>query len=131
MAAKYLVPSLLYAVYNILTYYNLETYDPTTYFVLLQIRVVVTGVVWQFLFKERLTRRQWGALVLLMSGCVLKQYDFTRETPLEVTLDPGLVLVMVQVGCSCLAGVFTEYLLKGNQGAVHYLVQVCAARTKT
>jgi len=52
VAIRYFAPAFLYALYNILTYYNLELFDPTTYFLLLQFRVVVTGVVWQVRFMN-------------------------------------------------------------------------------
>ena len=34
----YLIPSSLYAIYNILAFYSLELTDPTTYFIFLQMR---------------------------------------------------------------------------------------------
>lgn len=43
----YFVPAALYCLYNNLQFVNLATYDPTTYYLLLQFRVVVTGVVFQ------------------------------------------------------------------------------------
>lgn len=46
----YFVPSLLYCLYNNLSFINLSAYDPTTYFLLLQLRVVITGVVFQVNF---------------------------------------------------------------------------------
>ena len=47
MLVRYFIPAGLYALYNVLTYYNLLEFDPTTYFLLLQFRVVVTGVIFQ------------------------------------------------------------------------------------
>ena len=38
---------MLYCIYNMLTFVNLRAFDPTTYFLLLQLRVVVTGVMFQ------------------------------------------------------------------------------------
>lgn len=124
MAVRYFAPAFLYALYNILTYYNLEVFDPTTYFLLLQFRVVVTGVVWQLLFGVKLSVTQWAALVLLTFGCILKQYNFSSDASLDLTLDASLILLGVQVLCSCLAGVYNEYLLKGHSGDVHLMVQV-------
>jgi len=43
----YFIPAGLYCLYNNLAYTNLLTFDPTTYFLLLQLRVVVTGIVFQ------------------------------------------------------------------------------------
>lgn len=67
---------------------------------------------------------QWAALVLLTFGCILKQYNFDSDTTVSIALDFSLVLIGVQVLCSCLAGVYNEYLLKGNSGDVHLMVQV-------
>eukprot|EP00050_Salpingoeca_kvevrii_P015676 m.49008 g.49008 ORF g.49008 m.49008 type:complete len:214 (+) comp6458_c0_seq1:37-678(+) len=91
----YFVPAGLYALYNILTYVNLEVLDPTTYFVLLQLRVIVTGVVFQIIFKQQLSRIQWGAIFLLLFGCVLKQWNFEAgQAP--IVLDSRLVLILLQ-----------------------------------
>lgn len=43
----YMVPSALYCVYNNLMFVNLARFDPTTYYLLLQFRVVITGVIFQ------------------------------------------------------------------------------------
>ena len=43
MIIYYFVPSALYAVYNNLSFFSLAKFDPTTYYLLLQFRVVVTG----------------------------------------------------------------------------------------
>ncbi|XP_014671980.1 PREDICTED: LOW QUALITY PROTEIN: CMP-sialic acid transporter 1-like [Priapulus caudatus] len=48
----YFVPAFLYCLYNNLQFVNLAEYDPTTYYLLLQFRVVVTGVVFQYLLKD-------------------------------------------------------------------------------
>ena len=92
----YIVPAFLYCLYNNLQFTNLSNYDPTTYYVLLQFRVVVTGVVYevsthtlisihlstittcfisscQCLFKRKLSRVQWVSLFVLTAGCIVKQ----------------------------------------------------------
>lgn len=43
----YFVPAFLYCLYNNLTFINLSTFDPTSYYLLLQFRVVVTGILFQ------------------------------------------------------------------------------------
>ena len=48
----YFVPAGLYCAYNNLGFVNLQHFDPTTYFLLLQFRVVVTGVVFQVMWKN-------------------------------------------------------------------------------
>lgn len=43
----YFVPAFLYCLYNNLSFLNLSTFDPTTYYLLLQLRVVVTAILFQ------------------------------------------------------------------------------------
>lgn len=97
----------------------------------------------QIIFKKYLNLKQWISLILLTLGCMIKQINFgqvnisassidtTTTTTAAVVLDAadhiekntaGFTLninaffILVQVVCSCLAGVYNEYLLK-NQGA--------------
>lgn len=46
---------------------------PTTFAILWEFRIVVTGVVYQIIFQRRLTRKQWFSLILLTIGCILGQ----------------------------------------------------------
>ncbi len=48
----YLIPSGLYALYDILAYVNLAIFDPPTYFLLLQFRLVITGLLHQKVFSK-------------------------------------------------------------------------------
>ena len=41
------MPALLYCVYNNLVYINLAAFDPGTYNVLMQLRIVITGFLYQ------------------------------------------------------------------------------------
>lgn len=43
----YFVPAFLYCLYNNLAFVNLSKFDPTTYYLLLQLRVVITGILFQ------------------------------------------------------------------------------------
>lgn len=126
----YFVPSALYCLYNNLAFVNLASYDPTTYFLLLNFRVVLTGVIFQFLFSKKLTKLQWVSLGILTFGCILKEYGKASQKLADKTttdwtayLDPHLLLIMVQVFCSCFAGVYNEYLLKDKGVDVHIMVQ--------
>ncbi|XP_055539388.1 UDP-galactose transporter senju [Wyeomyia smithii] len=148
----YFVPAFLYCLYNNLAFVNLSTFDPTTYYLLLQLRVVVTGVLFQIIFKKYLSRKQWFSLVLLTLGCMLKQWNFsfgssdlpgqdnaagnaadshidnTRDTfhgknITGFTLSFSAVLILLQTVCSCLAGVYNEYLLKRKGSDINIYVQ--------
>lgn len=124
----YVVPSFLYCLYNNLAFVNLANYDPTTYYLLLQFRVVVTGVIFQVLFAKQLGGRQWLSLLLLTFGCIVKQMKYedltvAGKSSFSLRFDFHLILILVQVFCSCFAGVYNEYLLKGKSGEVPFMVQ--------
>ncbi|XP_053696300.1 UDP-galactose transporter senju [Sabethes cyaneus] len=143
----YFVPAFLYCLYNNLAFVNLSTFDPTTYYLLLQLRVVITGVLFQVIFKKQLSRKQWFSLFLLTLGCMLKQWNFSlgaSDTPGENSVEgshdnsngtfngkniSGFVLgfstalILLQTVCSCLAGVYNEYLLKRKGSDINIYVQ--------
>lgn len=133
----YMVPALLYCLYNNLAFVNLAAFDPTTYFMLLQLRVVVTGIVFQVLFKKKLSKKQWVSLIILTVGCVIKQLSTTKKKVESVTPDPeaGMpsilskltsvytLLLLVQIFCSCFAGVYNEKLLKDTGVEVPIMMQ--------
>lgn len=94
----------------------------------------------QVIFKKNLSQRQWISLILLTCGCMIKQLNFgpsstevsngiagnytvsadahntIQKNTTGFTLSINAVFILIQVVCSCLAGVYNEYLLK-NQGA--------------
>lgn len=149
--ALYMVPAFLYCLYNNLAFVNLATFDPTTYYLLLQLRVVVTGILFQIIFEKYLSQRQWVSLILLTLGCMLKQVDlnsFYRDanddseaaalqagaavksspaTPAKnmtgFDFSISAVFILAQTICSCLAGVYNEYLLKDKGAEVNIFVQ--------
>ena len=43
----YLVPASLYCLYNNLAFVSLSFFNPTTYFMLMQIRLLLTGLIYQ------------------------------------------------------------------------------------
>ena len=122
----YMVPAFLYCLYNNLAFVNLASYDPTTYYMLLQLRVAVTGIIYQLLFKRTLSRSQWLSLILLTLGCVIKQlggFSSNSSDDNYTLFRFNIVLILMQVFCSCFAGVYNEYLLKDVGSEVHIMVQ--------
>jgi UDP-sugar transporter A1/2/3 len=108
--ALYFIPAGLYAVYNNLTHICLSYINPGKYFIVLQLRLLVTGVIFQMVFKKQISRQKWVALSLITFGCILKELPMFLQgvpTPLSV-----YALLSVQILSSTAAGVATEYLLK-------------------
>jgi drug/metabolite transporter (DMT)-like permease len=102
----YAVPSFIYAIYNNFTFINLRLFDPSTYQVFMQTRVLFTGLLYSWVLQKHLTSRKWLALMVLTSGVVLKHLTF----PLH--LDVYILFLFFQASLSAFAGVYNEYLLK-------------------
>lgn len=93
--------------------------------------------IFQIIFKKYLTKRQWISLIILTIGCMLKQINFgdesapsTTENAVEMhkntiglNLSTSAVFILIQAICSCLAGVYNEYLLKDKGSDVNIYVQ--------
>ena len=71
----YMVPAFLYCLYNNLAFTNLAIFDPTSYFMFMQTRMLLTGLIYQFLFKRKLSSKQWISLLVLTLGCMLQKVD--------------------------------------------------------
>lgn len=135
----YFFPAFMYCLYNNLAFVNLSAFDPTTYYLLLQFRVVVTGIVFQILFRRQLSQKQWFSLILLTLGCMIKQIDFSHysyhqsrivnetttnaSSKFHFTWNINIFLIFIQTLCSCVAGVYNESLLKGAGADVNIFVQ--------
>ena len=125
MFGLYMIPALLYCLYNNLAFVNLNAYGPTSYWLLLQFRVVTTGVVYQVLFSKKLSLKQWFSLGLLTFGCIVQHigHSSAESSSFNFRVDKYLLLMLVQIFSSCIAGVYNEYLLKGKAGDVSFFVQ--------
>jgi drug/metabolite transporter (DMT)-like permease len=109
----------------------------------MQFRIVLTAVIYQFLFKRQLNLIQWTSLLILTLGCVIKQVGIIdssatdavskhQSNELVVPLNSNSTriqeesqkqpllfiwstgLILFQMFCSCFAGVYNEYLLKDS-----------------
>ena len=130
----YLVPASLYCLYNNLSFLSLSYFTPTTYFMFMQIRLLLTGIIYQFLFSRRLSGRQWVSLGLLTVGCMVHAAGSGADggaaagggpgsQPALAQLATGSLFILVQVLCSVFAGVYNEFLIKGKGAEVHIMVQ--------
>ncbi|CAK1540564.1 unnamed protein product [Leptosia nina] len=122
---QYFIPSLLYCFYNNLAFINLSHYDPTSYYILLQFRVVLTAFIFQFLFKKKLAFIQWISLGILTIGCMIKNFDAATITSKGDNVDLWsqifniyFLSINFQNFCSCLAGeigtVFQDFQSLGD-----------------
>lgn len=149
LTVLYLIPALLYCMYNNLTFTNLERFDLATYYCLMQFRIVLTAIIYQILFRRKLSSIQWASLFILTIGCLIKEYSLYDKLPQHTGAsthttkvlpasnwtmrsvddsDPipitktfyflsSTLLILLQLFCSCFAGVYNEYLLKDSSTA--------------
>lgn len=75
----YMVPAFLYCLYNNLTFVLLELFDVSTYYCLMQFRIVVTALIYQILFKRQLNFMQWTSLMILTTGCLVKEFGIMNH----------------------------------------------------
>ena len=87
---------------------------------------------------KKLSHIQWASVFLLTVGCIIKEVNhksktlsssYSRADNLAHTgssvmpyLDLSLFLILLQVFCSCFAGVYNEYLLKDKGCDVHIMM---------
>lgn len=70
---KYLVPAVLYAIYNSLTFVNLARVDAASYQVLMSSRVVLTALLFQRILGKQLGLVRWISVVILCLGVCIQQ----------------------------------------------------------
>jgi len=126
------MPAVLYAVNNNLDMLNNQYMDPATESVLVQLKILTTGLAWWLVFKQPIGRRKWLALVLLFVGCCGAGWPTTSSDRKQnaMYIEPfGVVLVAMYVVISATAGVYNEWLYKnlGRKDSIH----VCNIRIYT
>lgn len=69
----YFIPSLLYCFYNNLAFINLQHYDPTSYYILLQFRVVLTALLFQVRYDNKYINKTFK---LIFKACIIYKHYF-------------------------------------------------------
>lgn len=116
---------MLYAWGNNLDMLNNQYMDPATEQVLVQLKVLTTGVIWRLVFREPLAYRKWAALMLLCVGGAGAGWPSTPSGDGAKTMyiKPfGALLVCLHSTCSACAGVYNEWLYKrapGKNDSIH------------
>eukprot|EP01060_Flectonema_neradi_P013679 TRINITY_DN20423_c0_g1_i1.p1 TRINITY_DN20423_c0_g1~~TRINITY_DN20423_c0_g1_i1.p1 ORF type:complete len:302 (+),score=34.48 TRINITY_DN20423_c0_g1_i1:82-987(+) len=118
--ARYFLPALSYVVYDNLTFINLSLTDPVTYVILMQMRIVVTGLVWSVFFSKPLNKNQWYAIGLLTAACLMQKgvgiLNSSNKADTSNTI-LSIALIGAQIACGVFASVFNELLLKEKGSA--------------
>ena len=154
MILWYLIPAGLYALGDVLTYVNLRVFDPATLHLLGEMKLVVTAIVHQQLFRKMLNKFHWMALVIITAGCILKaldsmelsnassialEEDINTQTNSTTDSDGDIIsihhhptptifnysLIGIHILITTIAGVFNEKLLKDKPAICINLQNLC------
>ncbi|PRP83927.1 hypothetical protein PROFUN_08864 [Planoprotostelium fungivorum] len=107
----YSIPAIIYSLQNNLVFVALSHMDPTTYQILVNLKILTTGVLFRIVMGKELSSLQWSALFLLAVGCAVSQ------TPCETSsgVQTSFIGVIVCIIVSCMspaAGIATEWIMK-------------------
>merc|ERR1712172_80398 len=93
-------------------------------------RLLLTGVIYQILFRTKLTGKQWLSLLVLTLGCMVHaaggggtvsgRSEEVQESAMQLAF--GSVFILIQIMCSVFAGVYNEYIIKGEGADLHIMI---------
>lgn len=78
------------------------------------------------IFSKKLSKHQWLSLTLLTFGCMVKQFNLNstgESQSFTLDININIIFILIQTVCSCLAGVYNEYLLKRQGSDINIYVQ--------
>lgn len=119
-ALPFAIPGVLYCINNNLGVHLQLQMDPATYQVLSNLKILSTAVLYRVIIKRPVTGIQWIALMLLALAGGCNSYGGLMAKPGESSAGVihitwlGLGMISVYSTISGMAGVYTEYILKGK-----------------
>jgi UDP-sugar transporter A1/2/3 len=112
MIRNYSVVAGTYCMYDVLSFVNAALFDPQTFLVLLQFRVVTTAVVWEILFSKRNSWPKRFGLLLITIGCATKHAGGGSFHSTKSESSWRNWFMLLQIVANSFAGVANEMLLK-------------------
>ena len=119
MVLLYMPPAALYAASNNLWFAAQLYLNPGEFNLLTNSRIIITALLWWFIFKKVISARQWLALVLLAAVCALSQADkieLDLSKYLHSEVFKGSVLCFLGQLATSFASVYSELVLKKDHG---------------
>lgn len=117
---KVAIPAILYTIQNNLQYV-IET--APLFQMLYQLKLLSTAVFYTTLLSQRLTLREWMAILALMIGVSMVQSSQTDIQQHHATLLVGVESVVIACFISGLAGVSFEKIVKSSKSSI-WLVNI-------
>jgi len=107
-ALLFSIPASMYGIYNALTFYAIQYVGPGPYRLLINMKVLSSGVILSMMGMKILSRWQWFSLGLLVVACFIERWDSFMFENLGFW---ALGIVFIQCICSSMAGVVNQRLL--------------------
>lgn len=119
-ALPFAVPGVLYCINNNLGVHLQLQMDPATYQVLSNLKILSTAILYRLIIKRPVSWIQWIALTMLALAGGCNSYGGLMAKPEESSAGVihitwlGLGMISIYSTISGMAGVYTEYILKGK-----------------
>eukprot|EP01114_Cavostelium_apophysatum_P021051 TRINITY_DN7235_c0_g1_i1.p1 TRINITY_DN7235_c0_g1~~TRINITY_DN7235_c0_g1_i1.p1 ORF type:complete len:318 (-),score=48.07 TRINITY_DN7235_c0_g1_i1:77-1030(-) len=111
----YSLPAVIYFIQNNLVFVALNYVDAATYQVLVNLKIITTGILFRFVLQRYLSSLQWSALVLLMIGCATSQLSLSCDAESLFAVPPiGIAICVTLSVLSAAAGIATEWIMKNS-----------------
>ncbi|UJR31388.1 hypothetical protein I4U23_018882 [Adineta vaga] len=116
----YSIPGLLYFINNNLAVHMQLQMDPASYQILSNFKIVTTAILYRIIIKQKLSRQQWFAVLLLFCGGLFYSLGAIND-PAKISkvnmrrmyIRPlGLPMIFIYCTLSGFAGVYNEWILK-------------------
>ncbi|KAJ3440134.1 nucleotide-sugar transmembrane transporter [Anaeramoeba flamelloides] len=131
----YGLPALIYALYNILAYYNLQNFDPPLKKLVLNLRLGFTAFLAWLILKQKIPRLKFFSIVILFVGVIIGQQamqhanqkkedsenlvteemnDADGSETVKKSLLVALFFLILQAFLSSFASIVNEFVFKKN-----------------
>jgi UDP-sugar transporter A1/2/3 len=115
------VPSMLYFAQNTLQYLAVTRIPAVFYTMAYQSKTVWSAILSTFIFSRSYSEDQWSGVLCLALGIVFVQLSGAKENAYHSITSSasdrwvGLIFILSAAGCSALAGVYFEKMLRGSK----------------
>jgi len=101
----------LFSSADALSFISLVSLDAVTYQILLQLRAILVGILWQIMLRRKLSNAQWLAFVLFAAAGLTKGLDRTQLMGAQ-GFAWNFSLMLIQICMGAFANVYSEVILK-------------------
>ncbi|KAK8799690.1 hypothetical protein WA158_006238 [Blastocystis sp. Blastoise] len=105
-----LLPAFLYLVVNVANWDALKYLNPATCSLLMNLKLLSTGILTEIIFRQKLGLRKWISLIIITIGACLAQVSDN----FSIDSIYGVLLMLIHCLCSSLASVYFTWLLKNQ-----------------